>query len=73
MTRPMTASRPEPTIPPPPGSAAARALGCRCPILDNEDLAWTEKELGERRYVISGACPLHGARPRSGNAIPKEG
>lgn len=38
-------------VSPPPGSDAALALGCRCPVLDRpgDGLAW-----------MSGDCPLHG-------------
>ena len=43
----------EKPVPPPPGSPEARAIGCQCPIADNEDMA------GSGRRVISGGCPVH--------------
>lgn len=47
-------------LPPAPGSAAALALGCKCPVIDN----------GHGRgfrgipdvFVYSGACELHNAQ-----------
>ena len=38
-----------------PGSAAAYAKGCKCPILDNEDMPNNHK-------WINGDCPLHGLK-----------
>jgi hypothetical protein len=39
-----------------PGSDAAIATGCTCPVLDNGHGAG----IGKGRYWISGACPVHG-------------
>lgn len=41
--------------PPPPGSDAALALGCRCPVLDNAHGRGVEG-----RFWMSADCPLHG-------------
>jgi hypothetical protein len=43
-------------VKPAPGSAAALALGCECPVLDNDH----GKGLGGGRYWISGGCKIHG-------------
>lgn len=42
---------------PPPGSPAAIALGCRCPIMDNSHGKGYMGQAGV--YVYSGACALH--------------
>lgn len=45
-----------------PGSDAARALGCTCPVLDNGRgrSAWGRSSLyGDPVFWISGDCPLH--------------
>ena len=43
---------------PNPGSGAALALGCRCPVMDN----WRgSDEIGRiRGFVMVADCPLHG-------------
>lgn len=47
-----------------PGSPAAIAAGCRCPVLDNghgRGSGW-----GPGEFWISGDCPLHWPRPENG-------
>lgn len=36
-----------------PGSKSARMMGCKCPIMDNE-------EMSDDRKWVNGDCPLHG-------------
>ena len=47
-----------------PGSAAAVAAGCRCPLRDNAFgngyLNGVKNERGETLYWVSNVCPLHG-------------
>jgi hypothetical protein len=38
-----------------PGSKEAQKLGCRCPVMDNE-------EMPEGRWWISADCPIHGRK-----------
>jgi len=48
------------TLTPPPGSAEARALGCRCAVLDNnhgKGFQYTKD--GPPCYYVSGDCPVH--------------
>lgn len=47
---------------PPPGSDAALAQGCRCPVMDNAHGAGIPGLTGDGTplYWISAACPLHG-------------
>jgi hypothetical protein len=53
---------------PNPGSDEALAQGCRCPVMDNAHGrgAWGtwDKPEGEKVFVMSGACPLHGEAVR---------
>ncbi len=47
-----------------PGSEAARALGCRCPMLDNAYGRGymggiRDSETGELVFVVAQGCPLH--------------
>jgi len=42
---------------PNPGSDAARALGCLCPVLDNNHGRWLPWQGG---WIISARCPMHG-------------
>ena len=44
-------------LPPPPGSDAAVALGCTCPVLDNAHGRGYMGRAG--MYVFSLGCPLH--------------
>ena len=44
-----------PVAPPPPGSDAALALGCRCPVLEN-----AHGNGVDGRYWMAAGCPLHG-------------
>ncbi len=48
----------------PPGSDAARKMGCKCPVMDNSYgrgyMGGVKDEHGKTVYVISGICPLHG-------------
>lgn len=48
---------------PPPGSDAALALGCRCPVLDNAHGRGIPTRDGPA-YWISTACSLHGSGTR---------
>lgn len=52
---------------PPPGSDAAVAAGCLCPVLDNGHgvgaRGGIKDEDGNHCYWISDACPLHGEDP----------
>lgn len=43
-----------------PGSPAAQAAGCRCPIADNQDLNGAGKTQAEDPYVVVPRCPIHG-------------
>ena len=43
-----------------PGSPAARAAGCCCPVADNADLVGAGKTRAEDPYVVVSRCPLHG-------------
>jgi len=43
-----------------PGSPAARAAGCACPVADNEDLLGAGKTRAEDPYVAVPRCPIHG-------------
>ena len=43
-----------------PGSPAARAAGCCCPVADNADLVGAGKTRAEDPYVIVSRCPVHG-------------
>jgi hypothetical protein len=54
--------------PPTPGSDAALALGCKCPVLDNEHgrgIRWPDREPSSLpptpKFWVSADCPLHGA------------
>lgn len=52
--------------PPPPGSDAARALNCLCPVLDNSH---GRGYMGiEGVYIYSANCPVH-ARKRPPEAM----
>ena len=44
---------------PNPGSDEAIDLGCNCPVLDNGHGRGIVLN-GERRWWITGSCPLHG-------------
>lgn len=44
---------------PNPGSDEARALGCRCPILDNNHGRWAPRP-PDGWWVVEG-CPVHDA------------
>ena len=62
--KPLPSPRPrvKPTIPSP-GSDAALAQGCRCPVLDNvHGSGYMGAGAKQKRpaYVINGNCPLHG-------------
>ena len=49
---------------PNPGSDEAIALGCSCPVMDNE---YGKGYMGmEDTFIYSTACPLHGG------SLPKE-
>lgn len=48
-------------IPPNPGSEAATALGCVCPVLDNAKGKGINFG-GEVVFWINGNCKLHGGR-----------
>ena len=53
----------------PPGSDAAIAAGCLCPILDNEyGRGWMGQE---GVYCHSGDCPLHGYIVEAAIALAK--
>jgi len=43
---------------PAPGSPDARAMGCRCPVLDNQELA------GTGRRIVLSTCALHWPKER---------
>lgn len=61
-----------PDTPPSPGSDAAIANGCTCPIMDN---AHGKGYMGVPGiYVYSGDCPLHRLKPepRPLTVIPEE-
>lgn len=49
---------------PSPGSDAAVAAGCRCPLRDNAFgngyMNGVKNEQGRRVFVINASCPLHG-------------
>ena len=52
---------------PNPGSDAALALGCRCPVLDNEHgrgIPWPDKIPSNQpptpKFWVSEDCPIHG-------------
>lgn len=46
---------------PNPGSDEARALGCKCPVIDN---GYGRGYLGQPNiFVYSAACPIHGDGP----------
>ncbi len=49
---------------PNPGSEAALAQGCLCPVLDNEygrgTFGTVDKPQAEKNFWINGDCPLHG-------------
>jgi hypothetical protein len=54
----------------PPGSEAALAAGCRCPVLDNGyGRGAYYNDNWEPQYWINGDCPLHG---RIAESEPKE-
>ena len=42
-----------------PGSLEAVAMGCECPVLDNNHGGGIERR-GERVWWISSQCPMHG-------------
>ena len=48
---------------PPPGSPAAVAQGCTCPVLDNGHgkgyMGGAKDKDGQTLYVIRAGCPLH--------------
>lgn len=46
---------------PHPGSAEARAMKCRCPVIDNHygDGCGLRDEHGRALYYIAEGCPLH--------------
>lgn len=48
-------------VPPSPGSAAAIADGCRCPVLDNHHGAGMPYPDGPR-FWINADCPMHSVR-----------
>ena len=61
----MTHRRLETETTPNPGSPAAVARGCTCPVYDNAHGAGRGKdEHGQTVYVMSLDCPLHGGRGR---------
>ena len=61
----MTAHRPETETIPNPGSPAAVARGCTCPVYDNAHGAGMgQDEHGQVVYVMSEDCPLHGGSVR---------
>lgn len=45
---------------PNPGSDEAIKQGCKCPRIDNIDMAGVVDENGEPLYWINEDCPLHG-------------
>lgn len=45
------------SLPPSPGSPAARDLGCRCPVLDNAHGAGYMGQPGV--FVFNCGCPVH--------------
>lgn len=47
---------------PNPGSDAAIAMGCTCPVLDNGHGNERLDRPGERGFVMNSECPLHGIR-----------
>lgn len=47
-------------LPPSPGSAAAGALGCTCPVIDNGHGRGYMGQPGI--FVMTENCPLHGRR-----------
>jgi hypothetical protein len=53
---------PDPEVPNP-GSDEARALGCRCPVLDNNRGRYPyrgyDEATGGALWVIMADCPLH--------------
>ena len=56
---PVEAQRPNP------GSDEARALGCLCPVLDNNHgrfAPWPTED-GEGEWWVRGDCPVHTPRP----------
>lgn len=50
---------------PNPGSPEARALGCTCPVLDNDRGRGSGRldANGEPVFWITEGCPLHSATP----------
>jgi hypothetical protein len=46
---------------PNPGSDAAREMGCKCPVLDNNH------GLGHGPFWVNETCPVHG-KPTDGGA-----
>lgn len=52
---------PDPTrLPPHPGSPAAIAAGCTCPVLDNCHGLGCGRDGARHGWWISVSCPLHG-------------
>lgn len=51
------------SLPPNPGSDAAREQGCRCPVFDNAEGRGAWGSSGEDAiFWINGDCPLHGKK-----------
>lgn len=51
---------------PNPGSVEALALGCRCPVMDNNHGKWPHW----RGWLINPACPVHMPNDSPGEALP---
>jgi hypothetical protein len=65
----------KPMIHPTPGSPAAIASGCLCPILDNHQGTGRPSGDGTYTFIHSGNCPLHGFTrpPHSTTTIDSSG
>lgn len=46
------------TLPPPPGSTAARLDGCTCPTAENEH-GFGRHDQGLITYITDTQCPIH--------------
>jgi hypothetical protein len=58
----------EKVIIPPPGSDAAIAAGCKCPVMDNaRGAGW----LCSGQYWVNAACPLHGTERKEDSEWPR--
>lgn len=53
---------------PPPGSEAARELGCACPVIDNGHGRGFPGPDGETLYVFNLDCKVHGREGREKTA-----